>query len=120
MRTISFVTGATAFVIACLVPAMAYGAPIDKICRVVENQLVCTTDYIDRGGTPAPGGDGGSGGATPTGSPTAVWTSELLYLPTTPEGAVTSAPCTGDNGEPGYFYRQTLRSTATGEVLRTT
>lgn len=99
----------------------ADAAPVDKICRIVERRLVCTTDHGESG---RPGGAGSSTGgpsATPAASPTAVWTSELVYLPAgPPDGATAAGPCTAPNGQLGMAYRHTLRSLETGEVLRIT
>lgn len=101
--------------------APAGAAPVDKICQIVERRLVCTTDAGDAGRSGATGPSTGAPSAVPAGSPTAVWTSELLYLPAgPPDGATAAGPCTAPNGQPGMAYRHTLRSLETGEVLRIT
>ena len=122
MRTTKLLIAAGGLLAGGLVPYAAHAAPIDKICRIVQDRLVCTTDYLDPGGTPAQGGNDGSARPVATGSPTAVWTSNVLQLPlNTPEGAA-SGPiqCTTDGGAPGVYYVQTLRSIATGELLQST
>jgi hypothetical protein len=120
-KLVASVTAVT-LVVPLVLVGVAGAAPIDKICRVVDNLLICTTDFSDAGGTSEQPGSGGAE-ATPAGSPTAVWTSELLLLSPNPDlnpDPRVPGACVADDGEPGFVYRQTLRSVDTGEVLRVT
>lgn len=106
-----------------LATAQSGAAPVDKICRIVERRLVCTTDYGESGRPGSTGSSTGAPAATPAAAPTAVWTSELLLLAPNPDRNPTGdtpGRCVDDIGQPGWVYRHTLRSLETGEVLRLT
>jgi hypothetical protein len=103
--------------------ASASGAPVDKVCRIVERRLVCTTDFGDPGRTGGTGEAQEGARSTPAASPTAVWTSELLLLSPNPDSNPdprVPGACVADDGQPGFVYRHSLRSLETGEILRVT
>lgn len=114
-RSIASIVGLALVVSATVLLGVPSGAaPGDKVCWIVNGELVCTTEGGNGGGPPpSNGGDDGD----ETARPTAYW--RITLVPEQMGNGDTNGPCLDPNGQPGRTYRYTLRDATTGATLET-